>query len=201
MHMVSTGVYQIIYSLSSLDYHLSSIVIITYYVCIVTSNFHDIMTCSCRASLRSMLLYSCMHDLNVLRMCTCVSCLCGYQFHYIDVPPKQSEQQIEHSYASNAPSTSNQVSHDSAVGFTTLGTTGVRDQLKLLDANNREVGTATVLPGSILHGKNLPSNFIKIAIQHINPGVKPWPAAKGCFDEEELSAGTITGWPQESVIC
>ena len=134
--------------------------------------------------------------------------MCGYHFHYIyiDLPPKQSEQQLEHSYASNTPSTSNQISHDSAVGFTTLGTIGVRDQVavptssnnltgtvKLLDANNSEVGTATVLPGSILHGKDLPTNFIKIAIQHINPGVKPWPAAKGCFDEEELSAGSITG--------
>ena len=139
-------------------------------------------------------------------------------YTYIGLPPKQSEQQLEHSYASNAPSTSNNlpstsnhISHDSAVGFTTLGTIGIRDQvtlisensgiIKLLDANNSEVGTATVLPGSILHGKNLPSNFIKIAIQRINPKVKPWPAAKGCFDEEELSAGTITGWPQESVIC
>lgn len=105
----------------------------------------------------------------------------------------------------------NQTSHDSvaAVGFTTLGTIGVRDQvamtsensgtIKLLDANNSEVGTATVLPGSILHGKTLPRNFIKIAIQHISPGVQPWPAAKGYFDEE-LSAGAITGWPQESVI-
>ena len=131
-------------------------------------------------------------------------------FHYIDVPPTQSEQQLEHSYASNVLSTSSQSTHDSAVGFTTLGTIGNRDQValttensgtvKLLDANNSVVGTATVLPGSNLHGKNLPSNFIKIAIQYINPGVKPWPAAKGCFDEEELSAGTITGWPQESVI-
>ena len=48
------------------------------------------------------------------------------------------------------------------------------DVVHLLDKCDKQVGIGSILGGSRLHGNELPSNFVKIAVKEINADVRPW---------------------------
>ena len=130
----------------------------------------------------------------------------------IDVPPVMHH--VEHSYA-RAHDTVGQVHHNHSQpftsGFTTLAsvddtlefkTTTVKEgnNVHILSESNTPIGTATIMAGNKLHGNDLPAGFVKIAIKDISASVTPWPQIVSSFDDDEvLTNGSITGWPQNKL--
>ena len=76
------------------------------------------------------------------------------------------------------------------------------DVVHLLDKCDKQVGIGSILGGSRLHGNELPTNFVKIAVKEINVDVRPWPEVLSAFDdsdEQVLFTGSITGWPHNKL--
>ena len=79
--------------------------------------------------------------------------------------------------------------HSSASTATEIG-----HSVQLLSTAYQALGIAITMTGDNLHGHEIPSGMCKVAVQKIDPSVKPWPSLKG-FSDEDLVVGSITAWP------
>ncbi len=110
----------------------------------------------------------------------------------------------DHTYASSSrpPAIPNPKRKQS---YTTLGVQGGGDvvgsleslTVNLLAEDGKVVGTATTLTGDQLHGKTIPSGWLRVVIKHIYDGVRP--RFETAFDEQFLCVGNITAWPTNQV--
>ena len=126
------------------------------------------------------------------------------------VPPKPIQSSSEHNYTKQL-NDSVPPRQRAGHGYTTLTTKGGDEHVKLdqdqktdhelkighsvhlLSTNYDIVGTAVTMSGN-LHGHSIPDGYSKVAIQKIDPNVKPWSSLKD-FNDEDLVAGSITAWP------
>ena len=129
--------------------------------------------------------------------------------------PKPIQSAVEHDYTkpyASSVSVRPSTSHRAQPGYTTLATKGSDDHqitleqsstctstaighsVHLLSSGYQQLGTAITMTGDSLHGHSIPDGYSKVAIQKIDPNVKPWSSLKD-FNDEDLVAGSITAWP------
>ena len=68
--------------------------------------------------------------------------------------------------------------------------------------NSHSVAQATVMEGTLLHGKDIPSGYVKITINSCKKDIQVPLQIVGTFDEEDdvLSSGLITAWKLANLI-
>ena len=115
----------------------------------------------------------------------------------------------DHTYASTSSlSLAKQFPQHPKQGFTTLGMKGATNSVGPLEESSPDIavghtihlsqdgcviGTATAMGGDQLHGQPVPIGYIRITINEIVPGIRSMVTTT--FDDEFLSAGSITAWP------
>lgn len=66
----------------------------------------------------------------------------------------------------------------------------------------KAVAKATILDGSLLHGNNIPSGYVKVSIKEIAQKDFQIPLQiKGAFDDDFLQCGVITAWKISDMLC
>jgi len=71
-------------------------------------------------------------------------------------------------------------------------------EVNLVASNSRVVGRGMVMEGNTLHGHEIPSSFLKVAITEIENNVAP--LLRTMFDEPYLIVGGFTAWPARQCI-
>lgn len=67
-----------------------------------------------------------------------------------------------------------------------------------LTYHGRIVGVGTVIDGTVLHGMELPTGFVKVVVDEIHENITP--LVKGKFSDDFIGVGEIHGWPVEDVM-
>ena len=65
--------------------------------------------------------------------------------------------------------------------------------VRLLSSSYERIGTALTMSGTVLHGRDLPAGYVKVAINAVDENVVSWPTLKS--DECLLTSRSITAWP------
>ena len=65
-------------------------------------------------------------------------------------------------------------------------------------SNSRVVGRGMVMEGNKLHGHEIPSSFLKVAITKIENNTAP--LLRTTFDEPYLTVGGFTAWPAHQCV-
>ena len=73
------------------------------------------------------------------------------------------------------------------------GETELDQSVNLLSTNYRTVGTGVTMSGTRLHGHEIPTGYVKVAIGRIETDIQLWPNLQ--TDEASLTSGSITAWP------
>ena len=66
-------------------------------------------------------------------------------------------------------------------------------EVNLVASNSRVVGRGMVMDGNKLHGHEIPSSFLKVAITKIENNIVP--LLRTTFDDAYLTVGGFTAWP------
>ena len=62
----------------------------------------------------------------------------------------------------------------------------------------RNVVLGTIMDGTVLHGMELPTGYVKVVVDEIRGNIIP--PVKGKFTEEFIGASEIHAWPARDVI-
>ena len=111
-----------------------------------------------------------------LQPCTSVECTTPDPQPSIDCRPTITDPHVDHLYYCHTHSTP------------------PLSRVSLMSSSGEVVGIASIVDGTLLHGRALPSGYIKVIIDQVQPGILPHPLLATPFDEP-LASGQFTAWP------